>query len=241
MSSSSLNGCKPKQRGIPSASESRRQGIDSRFKRHERWCRSSTPEKWFSNSERPRHLLHIELPPSATSRTESHYQPHFGAPSACCSTSSRSRSSSAALASSGYRPIPRLAARSLSRPAAGVPIGGRTGLQLAGHAVEPGGDDRSEGEVRVVARIARLELQVGRPDLVAPIARRNADGRFAIFDTPCRVRRAPVVRLQAAEGVDGRRGEGEQRGQVPQDARDRSACEPAEPFRSWRPSALFVL
>src|SRR5437667_6352871 len=56
--------------------------------------------------------------------------------------------------------------------------------QLSLDAVESGGDDAPERDVRVGAGVGRLQLDVGRLGLVALEGRGDAHGAFAIVGTP---------------------------------------------------------
>src|SRR5437762_1277604 len=61
-------------------------------------------------------------------------------------------------------------------------------------AIEGGGDQAAEREIRVGAVVARLQLEVRRAFLVVPVPTRDADRGLAVLDPPRRVGRAPVVR-----------------------------------------------
>ena len=132
-----------------------------------------------------------------------------GAPRALVSTSSFSSSSSASLAVSGKRRMP--APRPLVvGQVAGILVDRLARVEPALDPVEGGGHHAAERDVRVGARVAGLQLEVRRAGLVVPVAGRDADRGLAVLDAPGGVRRAPVVRLEAAERVDAGRREPEQ-------------------------------
>src|SRR5436190_19193082 len=114
------------------------------------------------------------------------------------------------------------------RQVAGILVERLAGIELALDAVERGGDEATKGDVRIGARVARLELQVRRAILVVPVAAGDADGGLAILEAPRGVRGAPVVRLEAAERVDAGGRQREQCRQVREDAGDRIVSQRAE-------------
>ena len=126
------------------------------------------------------------------------------APSAPISTASASSSSSASPAVSGKRRMPRRS-RSSSLRLPGSCVDRLARVESTLDAVERRRDHAAERDVRVGARVARLELEVGRARLVVPVAARDADRRLAVLDPPGRVGGAPVVGLEPPERVDARR------------------------------------
>src|SRR5205823_14036274 len=91
-------------------------------------------------------------------------------------------------------------------------------LELALQAVEPGRDQAAGGEVRVAARVRRLQLDVRRGLLRAPEERRHAYRRLAVVVPPARERAGPVLRDDAVVRVEARRGQAAEARQVLQHA-----------------------
>src|ERR1700682_852217 len=85
--------------------------------------------------------------------------------------------------------------------------------------VQPGRDDTAQRQVRVGARVARLELYIGRLCLARSRRGRDAERALTVVGTPDAVGGSPGLRLQAPVRVDRSAGEGDEPWQVFEDAR----------------------
>src|SRR6476469_3082028 len=69
-------------------------------------------------------------------------------------------------------------------------------IALLVDAVEPGGDDAAQGQIRVGRAVDRFDLDVGRLRFAAPEGRGGADRGLPVVVTPARERRRPGARLE---------------------------------------------
>src|SRR5882672_12753778 len=76
--------------------------------------------------------------------------------------------------------------------------------------IQPGGDDTAQRQVRVGARVARLELDIGRLRLARSRRGCDAERAFTVIGAPDAVSGSPGLRLQAPVGVDRSAGEGDE-------------------------------
>src|SRR5258708_4490733 len=108
---------------------------------------------------------------------------------------------------------------------AGVHLYRLARIERAADAVQPGGQQRTQRQVRVAAMVRRLQLQVGGFGLAAPKRRGNADGAFAVVEAVRGVRRAPEMRQQPPVRVGAGAGDGDERRQMGEHAADELVAE----------------
>ena len=126
------------------------------------------------------------------------------------STVSAASASSASSCVAGRRRMPRRA-RSSSRDRRRVDLDRRRQIEPALEPVEARGDQPADREVRVAARVRRLQLRVRRRLLHAVEDRGDADRRLAVVVAPARERARPVLRDDAVVRVEARRRQAAQR------------------------------
>ena len=107
-----------------------------------------------------------------------------------------------------------LASRSARDSVAGSTCTGVGRLEAALDAVQPGCDQPADRQIGVAGRVGGLQLDVRRGLLHAGEHRRDPQRRLAVVDAPARERPGPVLGDDAVVGVEARRGQPAQTGQV---------------------------